>query len=313
MLHRALYLPKDWFEPEYAERRTKCGVPDDLSFHTKAELGKQMIDEVVAAGTLPARWLTCDEAFGRDSNFLDGVANHFSYFAEVPNDTRLWLKRPKCAVPEWSGKGPKPTKQRLVDGESAAQTVAQIANELATSAWTRETVKEGSKGPIEADFACVRAVAVRKGLPGPDIWLILRRNPRTGEIKYYLSNADAQTELATFVWLSGMRWPIEICFEDGKQELGMGDYQTRTWAGWYHHMTLCILAHFFLVRLRLRLKDDAPELTLQQTFLLLQAVLPMPDFDADLALQIVRYRQARNFAAYHSHRKQRASPAELSL
>ena len=53
---------------------------------------------------------------------------------------------------------------------------------------------------------------------------------------------------------SGMRWPIESCFEDGKQYVGLGDYEIRSWRGWHHHMTLCILAHFFLVRLAVRLK-----------------------------------------------------------
>jgi SRSO17 transposase len=68
----------------------------------------------------------------------------------------------------------------------------------------------------------------------------------------YLCNAPADTPLATLVRLSGMRWPIETCFEDGTQYLGMGDYEVRGWRGWHHHMTLCILAHFFLVRLCLR-------------------------------------------------------------
>jgi len=54
------------------------------------------------------------------------------------------------------------------------------------------------------------------------------------------------------VRMSGMRWPIEICFEDGKQYLGLGDYEVRSWRGGHHHMTLCILAHFFLVRLQCR-------------------------------------------------------------
>jgi SRSO17 transposase len=74
--------------------------------------------------------------------------------------------------------------------------------------------------------------------------------------KSYLSNAPADTALATLVRLSGMRWPIETYFEDGKQYVGMGDYEVRGWRGWHHYMTLCILAHFFLVRVCLGLKKS---------------------------------------------------------
>ncbi|MGH8055846.1 MAG: hypothetical protein ACREOH_01220 [Candidatus Entotheonellia bacterium] len=52
-----------------------------------------------------------------------------------------------------------------------------------------------------------------------------------------------------------MRWGIETCFEDGKQYVGMGEDEVRSWRGWHHHMTLVILAHFFVVRLRLKLKN----------------------------------------------------------
>jgi SRSO17 transposase len=97
-------------------------------------------------------------------------------------------------------------------------------------------------------------VAVRDTLPGPDVWLVLRRHLETGELKTYLSNAPVDTALETQVRMSGMRWPMETCFEDGKQLLGMGDDEVRSWTGWHHHMTLVILAHFFVVRMSLRLK-----------------------------------------------------------
>jgi len=100
-------------------------------------------------------------------------------------------------------------------------------------------------------------VAVRQGLPGPEVWLVLRRHVSNGELKTYLSNAPADAPLPTLVRLSGMRWPIETCFEGGKQHLGMGDYEVRSWRGWHHHMTLCILDHFFLVRLQLRFKKGS--------------------------------------------------------
>ena len=118
-------------------------------------------------------------------------------------------------------------------------------------------LKEGTKGPLIADFTALRVTAVRDGLPGPDVWLVFRRNVSTGEIKFYLCNAPVEIPLSTLVRLSGMRWPIEPCFEEGKQHLGLGDYEVRTWKGWHHHMTLCILAHHLLVRVRLKLKKNS--------------------------------------------------------
>lgn len=125
-----------------------------------------------------------------------------------------------------------------------------------------------------ADFAFLRVIGVRNKLPGPGVWLILRRAVTTGEVKVYLCNAPAATPQATLVRISGMRWPIETALEDGKQLVGLGDYQVRSWTGWHHHMTLCILAHFFLVRLQIRLGDKAPRLTLPQAQLLLTGILP---------------------------------------
>src|SRR5712691_13197506 len=69
----------------------------------------------------------------------------------------------------------------------------------------------------------------------------------------YISNAPASTPLGTFVWLSGLRWAIEQCFEEGKTELGMAHYEVRKHPGWHHHMLTTMLAHFFLWHLKLRL------------------------------------------------------------
>lgn len=256
LLDRRLYLPQEWVEDEaYAERRKACGVPVGSVFTTKPMLGGAMIQAVQQAGTLRCRWVACDEAFGRDTTLLDHIAGlGLWYYAEVPHDTQVWRERPATMVPAWSGRGRKPTREQVVAGAPKAQPVALLAAALPVSLWSRHTIKEGSKGPIVADFIAVRVVTVRDGLPGPEDWLILRRNVLTGELKTYLSNASADTPLPTLVRLSGMRWPIETCFEEGKQYLGMGDYEVRSWRGWHHHLTLCILAHFFLVRLQCRIK-----------------------------------------------------------
>jgi SRSO17 transposase len=256
LLARRLYLPQEWLEDAaYADRRAACGVPADVIFTTKPMLGWAMIQAIHQARTLRCRWVACDEAFGRDTTLLDHIAGlGLWYYAEVPHDTRVWPERPATVTPPWSGRGRKPTRLQVGAGAAEAQPVAGLATALPASQWAQQTIKEGSKGPIVAAFAVTRVVAVRDGLPGPEVWLILRRHVLTGELKTYLSNAPACMPLTTLVRMSGMRWPIETCFEEGKQYLGMGDYEVRSWQGWHHHMTLCILAHFFLVRLQCRLK-----------------------------------------------------------
>ena len=258
LLDRRLYLPREWLEAEaYAERRAKCGVPSAITFKTKIELGLDMLRAIHAAKTVRAQWVMCDEGFGRNGSFLDQVAKlDLWYFAEVPHDTRVWQDQPTVGLPAPSATGRKPTKARA---ETTPETVLAIATQLGPEQWTRHTIKEGSKGPLSADFAVRRVVAVRDGLPGAEVWLVLRRSVNTDEIKTYLSNAPAELSVDTLVWATGMRWPIESCFEDGKQYVGMGDYEIRSWRGWHHHMTLCILAHFFLVRLAVSLKKVASD------------------------------------------------------
>jgi SRSO17 transposase len=145
----------------------------------------------------------------------------------------------------------------LAAGAPAGRTVLAVAAALPVAAWSRQTSKEGSQGPMVAEFAAMRVIAVRDALPGPAVWLVRRRHMETGELKTYLCNAPRDSALETQVRMSGMRWPIETCFEDSKPLLGMGDYEVRSWPGWHHHMTLVMLAHFFVVRLRLRLKKSA--------------------------------------------------------
>src|SRR5947207_1619931 len=75
---------------------------------------------------------------------------------------------------------------------------------------------------------------------------------------YDLSNAPESTTLRLFVWLSGVRWAIEQGFEETKTELGMAHYEGRKYPGWYHHILTCMLAHFFLWHLKMRLGKKSP-------------------------------------------------------
>ena len=189
LLDRRLYIPVEWLTDDtYAERRRQCGLPAETTFKTKPALAQEMIAAVVQAQTLRCRWVVADEAFGGNPDFLDGVAGlPLWYFAEVPHTTRVWEQRPATHIPPWRGRGRRPQRTCLVEGVPEARTVRDLAAALPAEAWTRQTIKEGSQGPMVAEFAARRVVAVRDALPGPDVWVVLRRHLETGELKTYLA------------------------------------------------------------------------------------------------------------------------------
>lgn len=254
VLDRRLSVPVEWLTDDaYTARRLQCGMPPEITFKTKPELAQEMLAAVVQSQTLRCRWVVADEAFGNNPGFLDDVAGlGLWYCTEVPHTTRVWEERPATHLPPWRGRGRRPQRERLMAGAPEARTVLEVAAARPAEAWTRQTIKEGSQGPMVAECATRRVGAVRDALPGPDVWVVLRRHVETGELTISLCNAPVDTAVETCVRMSGRRWPIATCFEDSKQLLGMGDDEVRSWTGWPHHMTLVILAHFFVVRMRLR-------------------------------------------------------------
>jgi SRSO17 transposase len=132
---------------------------------------------------------------------------------------------------------------------------------LPPARWQRYRLLEGNTGPLVIEVVALRVVTAREGLPAADGWLLVRRpaaerdEPDPAAYKYYLSNAPAETPLPELVRVLGMRWLIECCFEEGKGELGLDQYEVRSWCGWHHHMTLVLLAHHFLVRVQQRLNQ----------------------------------------------------------
>jgi SRSO17 transposase len=256
LLDRRLFLPERWCTAEYQARRATCEVPEDLAFEAQPALALHMLRTLAADGHLRFRWVTADEWFGRDPDFLDGIAALGRwYFAEVAQTTHVWEARPQVGVPTGAGKGRPRTRVRVLPGEPASRPVAALAAALPASAWQPYLIKAGSKGPMVAEFALRRVVAARDDLPGPAVWVSFRRSMGDHpELKVYLSHAPAELPVTALVRLAGMRWPIETALETGKAGLGMDHYEVRTWRGWHHHMTLCSLAHHFLVRVQQRLK-----------------------------------------------------------
>ncbi len=308
LLDRRLYLPREWFDVDHRDRWQKCGIPDAVTFQTKPALGAAMLEAVIAEGVVPFRWVTMDEGYGLAGYLLNLIhGKNKLFFAEIPRDKQAWLHRPKVMPPVVRAPtGRPPTLAHLAPNAPAAQRVDHLAARLRRADWQRFIIHEGSKGPLEVEIAVRRVVMAEEEMPGRDEWLVVRRP--VGELdpkrwKFYRSNAPADTPLTTLARMTAWRWPVESVIEECKSELGLDHYEVRGWIGWHHHTTMTLLAHLFLVRLRVNRGIDAPALTVAQVRKLLQVVLPKREFDVQTALEELARIQQQNHAAYRSHKK----------
>jgi len=222
LLNRRLYLPESWFGEDHQALWQACRIPDGTPFQTKHELAAQLVEEIMASERLRARWVVCDEGFGDSPAFLQRLAGAgLWYLAEVPRDTKVWplleadghtaRSRPTSWVPPQtrSRKGPAPRRKRLHPASPAKVPLEELAQQWPSAAWQRYRLLEGHKGPLVADFLALRAVLPRDRLPGPEVWVVIRRKvsgpDEEPEWKFYVSNAPIETPLSTFVRVSGMR------------------------------------------------------------------------------------------------------------
>jgi SRSO17 transposase len=260
LVDKRLFLPEAWWTDGYATRRQKCHVPDALTFESKPQLAAAMLQSMAQEGLLPFKYVVADCLYGQSPDFLDAVdaCVGVTTLLAIPADTRCWLQAPRTAAQVYRYKGEERSKRVVVAPDNAPCTVAALAARLPASHWYRRQVSEGTKGPISYEFARQRVTLCKDGLPERTVWLVIKRTVGAEPAyAYYSSNAPASTPLRPLVWLSGLRWAIEQCFEEGKTELGMAHYEVRTYPGWHHHMLTTMLAHFFLWHLKLRLGEKS--------------------------------------------------------
>jgi SRSO17 transposase len=232
LVDRRLYLPEDWADD--ADRCRQARVPESATFQESWRIGLSLLDRVAA--DLPFGWVAGDDEFGRASAFREALRlRRRRYVLDVPCNTSIRdlgaPRPPGRRVPPW----------QRVDAWAAAQP---------SSRWRRLVVADGSKGPkvVRAMEAWVQTKD-EDGCVGPrERLVVIRTVAREPQVWYTLSNARSDVPLRQVVAAHGRRHGIEELLQAGKGEVGLGHYEVRSWMGWHHHMTLSLLALWFLNR-----------------------------------------------------------------
>ena len=167
-----LFLPEAWCDDAHAERRTKCRVPQDRTFHSKPARAADMLRALHAEGQLPFRSIAADSIYGNSPVFLDAMEACIGcvYMVGISSETRAWLQRPQTELHRYRYGGEDHTQMVLAPSSPTPKSVAEWAQSLRPHRWYRRTVSEGSKGPIVYEFARKRVTLCKDGLPERTVW-----------------------------------------------------------------------------------------------------------------------------------------------
>jgi SRSO17 transposase len=243
-----LYLPREWTGNR--KRMLTAGVPRGTRFRTRHELALDMLDEHGPAR--PHGWVTGDDEMGRSSWFRQQLqARGERYLLAVPSNTSV---RDLAAGVPYAGRGRRPM--------APFGRADRWAAGLPAGAWEAVEVRGGEKGPLVVQVArCpVQARADNRVSDAAEVLVAVRERQPDGSWKhdYLLSNAPPETPVAEFARVFNAEHRVEEALKRAKGEVGLADYQVRTWGGWHHHQALSLVAAWFLTRETRRGKKADP-------------------------------------------------------
>ena len=214
------------------------------------------LDLVDECKHVPHSWVTADAEFGRVYQCRQGLRQRQErYVVDVRNDI---LIRDLRATPRErkSHRGPHP--------KPPWQSIEAWTDSRPATVWTRLEIRGGEKGPLLVEAAETQVQTLDdKRRVGEQERLVVIRTVNNPEAKTWvtLSNAEEKVPLADVVWAPAQRYWEEAGLKEAKSEVGMADYEVRGWRGWHHHMTMSLLAVWFLSLERFRQRPTTPALT----------------------------------------------------
>ena len=242
-----IYLPQCWCED--MERRREARIPDDVTFRKKWEIAADQVKACLADGVRFA-WITCDEDYTSVPDFIHAIDRLGQrLIGEVRANFRCWVKPPACR----SFQGPHASKE--------VENVCRLSRVFTRQEWTSVRIKDTTRGECRWEVKSARVLLVvrdEEKAPRPtdrEYWLIVARNPATDEIKYFVSNASANTPITEMLRVAFARWHVEKWFERAKQDCGFGDFEVRTYVSVIRHWLCSRIAMYILAAETTRFRE----------------------------------------------------------
>jgi SRSO17 transposase len=244
LIDAALFLPKVWSDDR--ERCREAKIPDEVVYRPKWRIALEQVACAIANG-LKLDWLTFDEYYGGKPGFLEELdaRSGTSYIGEIPRNFRCLTKRPRGKKPKkgWKGK--------------RADNLARYSSVWYQQNWQSVSLSRMTLDKQEWEVRAGQVYLLRRGeLSDRTYWLIVARNLATGEVKYFISNAPADTPLEKLLRVAFTRWNVEHTFRVAKSEIGFGHFEGRSYVALMRHMILCLIVMGFVAEHTDRLRGE---------------------------------------------------------
>src|SRR3954463_6495854 len=234
LIDRRLYLPEAWAGD--AKRRRAAKVPEDVPFLTKPEIAREMVARALDAG-VPCEWVLGDEVYGADRRLRLMLEQRGKpYLLTVRSNDEL-----EADLDGGVGRHQPRRLARLLPAPAGRRGLWRPAG-----GWGRRGAGGGTRGERLYDWARVRLAPPPDGggdAPPRERWLLVRRSiADPADLAYFVVFAPAGLRLLDLARAAGRRWLVEECFEAAKQEVGLADYEVRSWHGWPRPVPPAMLA-----------------------------------------------------------------------
>jgi SRSO17 transposase len=223
-----LFLPESWSQDR--ERCRHAGIPDDLVYRPKWQIALGQIDRARAHGVV-LDWVTFDEGYGDKPGFLGGLEDRqVRYVGEVPKSLACWATRPRAGA-----------------SSHRADNLVRHSPVFTQQRWQRVRLPRQTLGDPVWETKAAQVWLSWAGQPtGRTYGLIWARNVRTGEEKYFVSNAPKRTSRRRLLRVGFQRWNVAHSFRLSKGEIGFRHFEGRSYVALMRHLTLCLVTLTFV-------------------------------------------------------------------